>query len=120
LARPHLTVPRQHLAKVARQRALRVTCRLAAPGRCTVRATIAARAARKLHLKPRRRARTFTLGSARRTLARAGFVRLRIKPARKIARALKRAHSLRVTFVVTARYADGQIATRRAHKTLRR
>ena len=43
-----------------------------------------------------------------------------MQPARKIARALKHAHSLRVTFVVTARYADGQIATRRAHKTLRR
>jgi hypothetical protein len=113
-------VPGQHHAKVARHRVLRVTCRLAAPGRCTVRATIAASAARKLHLKPRRRARTVTLGSARRTLARAGFVRLRIKPARKIARALRHAHSLRVTFVVTARYADGQTATLTTRKTLRR
>ena len=54
-------------------------------------------AARKLRLKPRRRAKTFSLGSGGRTFKQAGSGRVRVKLSRKVARALRRARSLRVT-----------------------
>jgi Ca2+-binding RTX toxin-like protein len=100
VARLSLGHPR-HRA-MARARALTVTCHMVRAGRCSVRAAISAKAARKLHLKPRRKAKTFTLGSGHRRFAKAGSGRVRVKLSRSVARALRRAHSLRVTFTLTA------------------
>jgi Ca2+-binding RTX toxin-like protein len=102
-----LTLGHAHLASIARARAITVTCRLARAGRCSVRATITAGAARKLRLKPRRHAKTLTLGSGRRTFKRPGAGRVRVRLSRKVARALRRARSLRVTLTTTAAYASG-------------
>jgi Ca2+-binding RTX toxin-like protein len=99
---PRLTVGRLRIAAIARARVLTVTCHMIRAGRCSVRAAISARAARKLHLRPRRRAKTFTLGSGHRSFARAGSGRVRVKLSRRVARALRRARSLRVTFTLTA------------------
>jgi Ca2+-binding RTX toxin-like protein len=106
-----LALGHARLASIARARAIAVTCRLARAGRCTVRATISASAARKLRLKPRRRAKTFSLGSGGRTFKQAGSGRVRVKLSRKVARALRRARSLRVTLTATAAYAAGSRTT---------
>jgi Ca2+-binding RTX toxin-like protein len=110
VARLSLGHPR--LAVVARSRAFTVTCHMVRAGRCSVRAAISARAARKLHLKPRRKARTFTLGSGHRRFAKAGSGRVRVKLSRKVARALRHAHSLRVTFTLTATGSHAVATTR--------
>ncbi|HET6550405.1 MAG TPA: calcium-binding protein [Solirubrobacter sp.] len=106
-----IAVRNRHLRSIARSRALRVVCRLRGPGRCAVRAAITARDARKLHLKPRRRTKTYMLGTARRTLEQAGKATLRIRLARKLAKALRHRRSLRVTFTITATYATGHRTT---------
>jgi Ca2+-binding RTX toxin-like protein len=108
-----LGVRTRHLNAIARTRVLKLACRLRGPGRCAVRATIAARDARKLHVKPRRHAKTYTLGTARRTLKTAGKATLRIHLARKVAKALRHRRTLRVTFTITATYATGHRTTTR-------
>jgi hypothetical protein len=95
------------IAAIVRHRAFAFSCKLPRPGRCDARLTIAAGAARALGLAPRRGAKTFTLGTARVTLPKAGVRTVRIRLTRPIARALSRAHSLRVTLTVTARYPIG-------------
>jgi hypothetical protein len=115
-----MSVAHQRHTGASKHRWIAVTCRLAQAGRCTVRATISAKSASKLHLKVRRHARTFTLGSASRALAKAGTARLHIKLSRRTAQALRRPRSLRVTFRTAARYADGQTRSRTTHATLRR
>lgn len=101
----------QHLRKIARARAIVLSCRMAGAGRCSIRATISAKSARKLHLKTRHKAQTYTLGSGRRTFKHAGNGRVRVKLSRKTARRLRHAHKLRITFTATATYADGHRKT---------
>jgi Ca2+-binding RTX toxin-like protein len=102
-----IAIPHQGIAAIARHRAFAFTCKLPRAGRCDARLTIAAGAARALGLAPRRGAKTFTLGTARVTLPKAGARTVRIRLTRPIARALSHAHSLRVTLTVTARYPIG-------------
>jgi hypothetical protein len=59
------------------------------------------------------------LGTRRRSLGRAGTGRETLRLCRRTARALRRARRIRVTFTVTARYADGHRTTI-ARATLRR
>lgn len=112
---PGTTPPRlghlhgQHMRKLAR--AIVLSCRMAGPGRCSLRATIPATAARKLHLKTSRKAKTYTLGRGRRTFEQAGSGRVRIKLSRMTARALRHARELRITFTATAAYAGGHRKT---------
>jgi Ca2+-binding RTX toxin-like protein len=106
-----MTVPNRHLRRIARSRALMLTCRLPRAGRCTIRATITAKDARKLHLKPKRHAKTYSLGTGRKTLKKAGKATLRIHLTRKAAKALRHRRSLRITFTITATYPTGHRST---------
>jgi Ca2+-binding RTX toxin-like protein len=114
-----LVIGHQHLEKIGRARAIRLACRLPRAGRCTVRATISRATARRLHLKLRRGAKSFVLGTGHRTLRRAGTGRLTLRLSRRSARALRRTRRLRVTFTVTARYGDRHRTTT-ARATLKR
>jgi hypothetical protein len=107
LAKPKLAVGRQHLRKIAKKRAIRLRCRLAQPGRCSIRASIRAKDARRLHLKVKRHARSFTLGKGTVKLKRAGTATVIVRIRRATARRLRHTRSLRVTFTATARYATG-------------
>jgi hypothetical protein len=109
-----IAIPRQGIAAIVRHRAFAFTCKLPRAGRCDARLAIAAGAARALGLAPRHGAKTFILGTARATLRKPGVRTVRIKLTRRTARALSRAHSLRVTLTVTARYPTGaRTATKR-------
>ena len=102
-AKVSLAVPAgQHLRSLKHSRALKVTCTATAAGRCAVSAAITAKQARKLHLAVKQSAKRYTLGSARKRLAKAGHATLRIKLSRKTATALSRAKKLRVTCSATA------------------
>lgn len=109
----------QHLRRIARKRAMVVKCKLPHAGSCSIRATISAKSARKLHLKPKHKAKTYTLGSGRRTFKHAGSGRVRVKLSRNTARRLRHAHKLRITFTATATYADGHRKTIK-HATFKR
>lgn len=119
-----VAAPRQRLAAVARQRALRVTCALSAPGRCRVTATIPARTARALRLPLRRGARVYTLGSASATIAKAGAHRtLALGLDRRERTALARARGavpVTLTAAASATAGGGARATARATVRLRR
>lgn len=107
---------RQPLRTVVRKRALRVTCRLSAAGRCTVTATIPARAARALGLKVKRAARAYTLGRKTVRIAKPGArVTAAIALDRRERAALGRARTVKVTVKATA-----GSATATATATLRR
>lgn len=114
-----LTFGRQRVGRVLRAGAFRLTCRLPRAGRCIARATITARAARALHLRPRRKAKTLTLGSGARTFKKAGAGRVVVRLSRRAARGLRQARSLRVTFRVTASYAAGSRTTTKTVKVAR-
>ncbi len=110
--RPGVTVPRQRLRTIARDRALGVTCRLAAAGRCTITVRISGRDARRLRLT-RRHGKTYTLGRVTVKLSRAGRRTVRVRLSRREAAALRRLRSLRLTVTATATYADGRRSTSR-------
>lgn len=101
--RATVAVVRQRLGAIARQKALRATCRLTAAGRCTVTATIPARAARALGLKAKRSARAYTLGSKTVRIAKPGArATATIALDRAERRALARARTLKVTVTASA------------------
>jgi streptogramin lyase len=128
-----LAIPHQTLAAVRARRRLTTTCRLAAAGRCAVRATLAHATARKLELVPhaaRRRggaahphkpgsSKPYTLASASHKLAHRGRATLRLKLSARAARALKQVHRLRVTVVATSSAAGHRSRTTRPTLTLR-
>jgi Ca2+-binding RTX toxin-like protein len=106
-----LAIPHQGLAAIVRHRAFAFTCKLPRAGRCDARLTVAAGVARALGLAPKRGAKSFTLGTGSATLTKAGTRTVRIRLNRKIVKALRHAHSLRVTLTVTARYRNGARTT---------
>lgn len=112
LPRPGAIVARQRLRTIARIRVLRVTCRLAAAGRCTITVRISGRDARRLRLT-RRHGKTYALGRATVKLSRAGRRTVRVRLSRREAAALRRLRSLRLTVTATATYADGRRSTSR-------
>jgi hypothetical protein len=111
---PTLKVSALRWHSIRRAKSIRVSCTLAAPGRCTVRATISRKDARKLRLHVSKHARALTLASGSATLKHAGRGTVRLKLSRAKLRALRRAHTIKVTFRATATYADGsRTATKR-------
>ena len=103
----------QRLRTIAKKRKIRLRCRLTQAGRCSIRASITAKDARKLHLKVKRHAHSFTLGSRTVKLKRAGTATVVVRISRRTASRLRHARSLRLTLTATARYATG---TRRLTK----
>lgn len=92
-----------------RQGVLRSTVRLDGRARVTVRATIAASAARRLGLRVPRGARTVALGSGRTTKTTPGRAVVRVKLAARHRRALTKVRgTLRITLRATVASADGR------------
>jgi Ca2+-binding RTX toxin-like protein len=104
---------RTSLRKLARSGlAVSVAC----PAACTLRAKLAVpkASARKLRLKGR------TLATARKSLAAAGTAKLRAKPARKLAKRIRRQKKLAITVTVTAKAPDGTRQTGTTRVTVTR
>lgn len=108
-----LVVPASlRLRAVARQRVMRVKCRLAAAGVCRVTAAITAKDARRIKLKVPRKAKTVALGSVARRYKKKGVFTLKLRVPAGKARHLARAPKLRVAFTVRS------TAAKRAPRTL--
>jgi virginiamycin B lyase len=88
-----LTLPSARIASLRRTGRLRIECRLAGAGRCSLTATITATAARRLGLKPAHEATTFSLGHGLAVLPRAGRATIRIRFATRFLRALTHARN---------------------------
>jgi hypothetical protein len=116
-----LKAPRQKLATVARKRAIAASCRLPAPGTCTIDATITAATAKRLGLKPRKHARTFPLGARTTKVTTTKTKTTTVKLSRATARRLARSRrAVKITLVATSAIAGRQPGTRTASVTLRR
>ncbi|MBN9622862.1 MAG: hypothetical protein J0H06_07905 [Actinobacteria bacterium] len=114
-----LKLPAQTLAGVRRAGYLQATCALAAAGRCTVKATISAAAARALGLKVTEKAKAYPLAHASRKLTQKGAADLRLKLAAKVRAALARAEALRVMLTATSTAPEHGPNTRTGTVTLR-
>jgi virginiamycin B lyase len=83
-----LTLPSARIASLRRTGMLRIGCRLAGAGRCSLTATITAAAARRLGLKPAHGAKTFSLAHGLAVLHRAGRATISLRLATRFLRAL--------------------------------
>jgi len=92
-----------------------VLCRLAAAGRCTVRLTVSAAAARKLGLRIESGATRYVVATGERRASRAGAVKVTVRLTRSARRALRRtARVPAIRIDATATLADGTRRTGRA------
>ena len=108
------SAPRQTLG-AARRRGVSVSLRCSSPARITLRVTVSRRTARKWRLVRSLRGGEVTVGTGTVSGGTA-----RVKLSARAHRAFKRARTVSVTVHVSARAADGQIATRRLAIALRR
>ena len=108
VAKPSVRIGRQRLRTIAKKRVIRLRCRLARAGRCSIRASIRAADARKLHIKVKRHASSVSLGSRTVKLERAGTATVLFHIRKATAIRLRRARSLRMTFRAIAHYTTGR------------
>jgi virginiamycin B lyase len=87
-----LTLPTATIASLRRTGALRIGCRLAGAGRCSVNATLTARDAGRLGLKPARHADTVQLAHGSAVLHHRGRVTIILRFARRVLNVLGHAH----------------------------
>src|SRR5690606_11769095 len=108
------------LRTISRTRKLPVVCQVKGAARCKVRVTIKAKDAKKLRLKVKKHAKTFTLGTKSKTFKKKGKATLTVKLAKKTAKALRRAKKLRVTITATSTAKGRSARTTTLRKTLKR
>lgn len=111
-----VSVPRQRLGAITRQKAIAARCRLSAAGTCTVTATVSAATAHRLGLRVPRHATTVTLAHATRRYRRAATATVRLALTRSVARALS--HARRVTLVLIATTHSPGHADQSAHASV--
>jgi streptogramin lyase len=97
-----LSVPRQTLHAIMRQRAIAARCRLAAAGTCVV-TTVSAATARHLKLGGPRHGTAVTLAHATRSYHRAGTAVVRLGLTRAVVRAIGRARRIAITLTALSR-----------------
>ena len=98
-----LTLPAARISKLRHTRSLPIVCNLAAAGRCSVTASLAAAAARPLGLKVPRGATAVALTQGASTLKGAGHARIQLVFSTRVLHALARAHrSLKLTLTATS------------------
>jgi streptogramin lyase len=104
------------LQTAAADRQLAVTCRLSAPARCAVTATLTAATARRLKLEPKHGRRPIALGTATATVRQRGTAKLTIRLSSVIAAALASHGGAGVTVALAAK---ATIVTGRSARTTR-
>lgn len=117
LPKPSLKVLDRHLGEIVRKRSLRVRCGLSRAGRCTIRASVAAGLARRLHLEAAGSHHPFTLGVGTGRLNGGGSAVVVIHLKRGTTKRLHHVRTLKVTLTASAHYGDRSSMSTR-HLTL--
>lgn len=116
-----LKLPAVRIASLRRTGVANVGCKLAGAGRCMVTAAISAQAARKLGLKPKRHAKTVSVGSGSALAHHAGRVTIKLRFNKKFLHSLAHVgRSVRVTITGRSTAAGHKPATVKRTLTLRR
>jgi hypothetical protein len=111
-----LTLPSARIASLRRTGVLRIGCVLTGAGRCSLTATITAKAARRLGLRPAHGAKTLSLAHGLAVLQRGGRATIRLRFATRFLGALARARGgipVTITAVSSAPGAKSVTLTRR-------
>ncbi len=104
---PKLSAPKQKLRTVARRHQLAARCALPSAGLCTVVATVPAATARRLRLTVTKGAKVLTLATAATPVGASGAATVRLRLARRAARALGRSRTtVPVTLTATSAVAN--------------